>query len=76
MNCKICGAEIPPARLRAIPNTSTCVQHSIAEKKIGTPISLGQGDHTYVELNIMEAEDFRRLEKLKTTRSSDSGLGF
>jgi hypothetical protein len=75
MNCKICGTEIPIARLKALPGTNTCVKHSLAEKKIGTPISLGQGDHTYVELNIMEAEEFRRIEKLRTTRSSDSGFG-
>lgn len=73
--CKVCGIEIPEARIKILPSTDTCVNHSSAEKKVGMPISLGQGDHTYVELNIMEAEEFKRFEKLRTTRSSDFGFG-
>jgi len=70
MNCKICGKEIPEARLKALPGTKTCIDHSATEKKVGVPISLGQGDHTYVELNIMEAEDHKQFQKLNRGRES------
>lgn len=76
MNCKVCGIEIPKGRLLAIPGTQTCVNHSSAEKKVGKPILLGDGDHTCVELNIMEADEYKRLEKMSSrSRNPNSELG-
>lgn len=70
MKCKICELEIPEARLKALPGVKTCVEHSEVEKKVGVPISFGQGDHTYVELNIMEAEEHKEFQKLNRGRES------
>jgi malate/lactate dehydrogenase len=67
MKCIKCGVEIPKARLKALPGTKTCVNHSSAEKKVGTPIMIGEGDHTCIELNIMDAEEYRQIEKIKNT---------
>lgn len=63
-NCKVCNQPIPEARLKVLPNTLTCVNHSSSEKKVGIPITLGQGDHTYVELSIMESEEYKRLQQI------------
>ena len=73
MKCIKCGTTIPKARLKALPNAKTCVKHSDAEKKVGTPIMLGSGDDTYVELNIMEADEFKRFEKMKYTTKNFAG---
>ncbi len=66
MKCIVCGTDIPPKRIEILgPSTNTCVNHSTANKKVGIPVTLGQGDHTYTELNIMEQETYEKLEKLK-----------
>lgn len=39
MVCKVCGCEIPPERLEAVPETRTCVQHSTQKAMIGFMIS-------------------------------------
>jgi hypothetical protein len=73
MKCIKCGNVIPEARVKALPNVRTCINHSDAEKKVGTPIMLGTGEDTYVELNIMEAEDYKRFEKMKHTTRNLAG---
>lgn len=73
--CIRCGKLIPEGRLKILPKTETCVEHSDIEKKVGTPITYGEGDHTYVELNIMDAKDYKRIEKSRqTSRSTEFGL--
>lgn len=73
--CIKCNEIINPKRLEILPNTKTCTKHSEAEKKIGTPIAYGEGDHIYIELNIMEADDYKRIEKLsKTSRNLEFGF--
>ncbi len=75
-NCIKCGEAIPEGRLKILPNTQTCVKHSSAEKKVGMPVTYGQGDHTYVELAVIEAEDYNRIERQsRTTRGTDFGFG-
>lgn len=32
MNCKVCDQPIPAGRLKAVPGTTTCVQHSTVTK--------------------------------------------
>lgn len=60
-----CGKQIPDARLKAMPGATTCVDCSKAEKKVGVPVTFGQGDHTWTELNIMNEEEHVRFERLK-----------
>lgn len=55
MNKKICincGEEIHPLRIKALPLTNVCVNCSNSSMYSGTPIQLGEGDHTYNELVI------------------------
>jgi hypothetical protein len=75
MNCIKCGVKIPEARLKAIPGTVTCVKHSSASKLVGVPVNLGQGDHCYTELAIMDAETFDKFERLRTGRGKANGVG-
>jgi hypothetical protein len=64
-HCKVCGKVIPEARLKILPGTVTCVEHSETGKKVGVPINLGSGEDTYTELNIMNEDEALRFERLK-----------
>ena len=50
--CKVCGEEIHPLRLKILPNTVTCVEHSTTGQKRARTLSLGQGDHNYNGIEI------------------------
>jgi hypothetical protein len=63
MKCIKCKNEIPPKRLEILPGTKTCVNCSTATPKRGVPIMKGKGDHTWVELGIMDQEDFEKFER-------------
>ena len=52
MNCK-CGSEIPPERLKILPDTKTCVKCSDVKKK--KAIVTGSYKHKMVELIIEDA---------------------
>jgi hypothetical protein len=74
MNCVKCGIKIPEARLKILPNTLTCVEHSSTNKLVGVPINIGQGDHCYTELDIMDVETFNKFERLRTGRGKSNGV--
>lgn len=59
--CKVCGEEIHPLRLKVLPNTVTCVKHSTTGQKRARTLSLGQGDHNYNEIEILEEETYRQV---------------
>ena len=44
--CTVCGEEINPLRVKALPDTKTCVNHSTVGAKRGRILTLGEGDHT------------------------------
>lgn len=78
MKCKHCNVEVPQGRVEFLKKTNkpiTCLQHSTTEKKIGMPVAYGEGDHTYVELNIMEADDYKRFERMSRTTRNPEPLG-
>ena len=66
--CKVCGEEIHPLRLKALPSAVTCVEHSSAGRKRGRILSLGEGDHNYNELEILEEDEFIRVRQLESSR--------
>lgn len=66
--CKVCGVEIHPLRLKALPSAVTCVEHSSAGRKRGRILSLGEGDHNYNELEVLEEDDFIRIRQLESSR--------
>jgi len=65
MDCIKCKSPIPPKRLEILPGTKTCVNCSTTTPKRGVPVMKGRGDHTWVELDIMEQDQFEQLENLK-----------
>jgi hypothetical protein len=60
--CKKCGDEIHPKRVEILPNVFTCVNCSDTKAKRSITVQLGEGDHTYNELIIMDADEYQKLE--------------
>lgn len=58
MNCIHCNQPIAEGRLKALPNTKTCVECSTAGMKRGVIVTLGEGDHTCNELVVMEEKEY------------------
>lgn len=57
-NCKVCGQEIPAGRVKALPNTTTCVQHSNADKFVANIISYGNPESDInQEIEIIRSKD-------------------
>lgn len=54
MNCVRCGDEIHPLRIKALPETKTCVKCSGAQRVAGVPIISGK--NCYSELQITDQE--------------------
>lgn len=63
--CIKCGNDIHPKRLEILPNTTTCVGCSTAGKKRGVNVQLGEGDHTYNEIVIMEEDQYKKYLELE-----------
>jgi hypothetical protein len=78
--CIHCGENIHPKRLEILPNTKTCVKCSDTGRKRGVNVQLGEGDHTYNEIVIMEEDQFRdylQLEQLhRKTVEGQSALDY
>ncbi len=75
--CKICGDPIHPQRLKIIPNTVTCVSCSTVKPKKSLTVQLGEGDHTYTELIILDSDEYQQLEPyLKNKSPMDSESEF
>jgi hypothetical protein len=60
--CKKCGEEIHPKRVKILPNATTCVKCSDAKPKRSITVQLGEGDHTYNELIILEDDEYQRAK--------------
>jgi len=63
--CLACGEKIHPKRLEILPNALTCVSCSVTGKKAGVSVILGEGDHTYNEIVIMEPEEFEQYKEIE-----------
>jgi len=59
--CKVCGEQIHPMRLKVLPTAVTCVEHSTTGQKRARTLSLGQGDHNYNEIEILDEETYRQV---------------
>lgn len=55
--CKVCGIQIPELRLKALPNTVTCVKHSTTKPLLGMNVQKGTGEDTWVETIIFSQEN-------------------
>ena len=63
MNCVHCLQPIAEGRLKALPNTKTCVECSTAGMKRGVTVTLGEGDHTCNELVIMDEQEYFKFKQ-------------
>lgn len=63
--CIACGEEIHPKRVEILPDTLTCVKCSSTGRKAGMSVVLGEGDHTYNEIVILEPEEFKKVKELE-----------
>ena len=63
--CKVCGEEINPLRIKALPSAVTCIEHSNTSAKRGRILTLGEGDHTYNEIEILDEETYRHVTAIE-----------
>jgi len=63
--CNMCGEEIHPKRLEILPTAIQCVKCSTTGKKAGVTVTVGEGDHTYNDVVIMDRETFNEYKELE-----------
>lgn len=68
--CITCGVEIDPRRIKILPHTQTCTQHSTAEKKVAVTVQMGEGDHTWIETYAVDREDWDKIRELETGKKA------
>ena len=75
MNCIKCKDPIPEGRLKALPETKTCVNCSGARMKGAVTLMKGTGDHTWIETIHLDADDYDKYMeqeyKTKPLREED-----
>ena len=67
--CKGCGEQIHPKRIEILPETQTCVVCSNTGKLRARILTLGEGDHTYNEVEFVTPETYERLYELQYGRA-------
>jgi hypothetical protein len=68
--CKSCGEQIPEGRLKAIPDTETCVNCSTVGKVAGFRVITGKS--TYTELQIVNPKKWQELNMKQQRRGTVS----
>ena len=63
--CIVCGTEIPEGRLKAVPGTKTCVNHSTATKFAANVVSYGNAEAGELTSEIEIVRNTESAEKLK-----------
>jgi hypothetical protein len=63
--CIKCKQEINPLRVKALPNTKTCVDCSTVGAKKGVSMVFGEKDHTWNDMIIVEPDEANKLENVK-----------
>lgn len=59
--CRVCGIVIPEGRLKAIPGTETCTEHSSASKFSANVVQHGN----------LEDDGFQEIEIVRDPRASE-----
>jgi hypothetical protein len=72
-SCIKCGAEIPEARLKALPNAKTCIDCSDTGRVAGFPIISGKT--TYSELVITDQKTAEELFQKQERKGSGISEG-
>lgn len=63
--CIHCAEEIHPLRVKVLPHTETCVTCSTEGPKRGRILTLGSGDHTYTEIEVLDEDQYREAVRLE-----------
>ena len=63
--CIHCEEEIHPLRVKVLPHTKTCVTCSTEGPKRGRILTLGSGDHTYTEIEVLDEDQYREAVRLE-----------
>ena len=67
-NCCICDQPIPEGRLKALPHTNTCVQHSTTGKYSVNLVSYGDPEKGELNQEIEVIRDERTIANLEQYR--------
>jgi hypothetical protein len=67
--CIFCGEEIHPMRLKALPLTKTCVNCSKTGSKKAVTVSLGEGDHNYNDIVILNEDEYEKYVNLLNNKN-------
>jgi hypothetical protein len=73
MNCVKCSNPIPEGRIKALPNTRTCVNCSSTARVGGHTIISGK--NTYSEIQIVDQETSERLYQMQSRRGFGVSTG-
>jgi len=68
--CIKCKEEINPLRIKALPTAKTCVECSTTGAKRGMPVMFGDKDNTWVDVVLLEPDEFEKLEKANKKKIS------
>lgn len=63
--CIVCGTEIPEGRLKALPETKTCVNHSTATRFAANIVSYGNAEAGDLTSEVEIIRDTRTAEQIK-----------
>lgn len=66
--CIKCKQEIPEGRLKALPGATTCVNCSSSKMKRSVTITAGEGEDTYNDIIILEADEYEKIYGKDVTR--------
>lgn len=66
--CVKCKQEIPEGRLKALPGATTCVNCSSSKMKRSVTITGGEGEDTYNDIIILEADEYEKIYGKDVTR--------
>ena len=67
-NCCICNNPIPEGRLKALPNTNTCVQHSTTGRYSANIVSYGDPEKGELNQEFEIVRDQRTIQNLESYR--------
>lgn len=73
--CKCCGEQMPKLR-KELYGYDFCIKCSTVKPKVGRTLTLGQGDHTWNEIEILDQDTARKVIDMESnyriTRKPDA----
>jgi len=65
IDCNSCGAKMPKLRL-TLYGYDFCTKCSTVKPKVGRTLTLGEGDHTWNDLEILDQDVAKRIIELES----------